>query len=590
MPTRLPMPLGASLVLLFAACSAHGDLYTDGVLTLDWLVDSADEIHHVRCVPSESDGGVVSEPLETLKPKSGKSALKREEVARLRPPMGPERSGEWLFFVHLSKQSQAALSRGISLDHPMASYRTAAFTRDGKHLRDRDAIFKTTKARIALERKLPPRCDRRGVEVMIEQAPSGGRRIFPADAYPFGDPAPLEQYLGGMLVRISCGDWDDPDNGPYDADTWLNVAVVPVEPDDHEQLIKAARLGEEYKGTPRYCHPLPCLVNFPGKRTEEFLHEVRQDPKARRNFDSLMAAYLLWYFHYRLEVADALNKQLVGSWRLEGQHERIDIELQKDNTFTALAGDWPNPSYNSVFTRENPRRTGYSKGYWVVRDGELSIFRSRHRTRKELNWEKNERQIFADKPILKVTETAVVLKDGPPMKRRPPAPPPYAKSPSPEHIQIRRDLADCSRLNGTQRLVFLSYEEVAGGESYAAEFRNADHQKITLLFAGYEYLTDAAKEQNVQPILFHDHGVWKKYHDTWKKKDYVYEIVRRSNEEQRILAMVKRASVDPAGQKRDGMEPRERLKWIEARLRDRQPVVKQPERQVTRQLKENNDL
>ena len=40
---RAVIPHRAILVVLFAACPAHGDLYTDGVLTLDWLVDSADE-------------------------------------------------------------------------------------------------------------------------------------------------------------------------------------------------------------------------------------------------------------------------------------------------------------------------------------------------------------------------------------------------------------------------------------------------------------------------------------------------------------------------------------------------------------------
>jgi hypothetical protein len=445
----------------------------------------------------------------------------------------------------------------------MASYKTAAFTRNGTPMRERDAILKATKARIALGRTLPPRFDQTSVEAKIEQAPSSGRRVCPSDAYPFGDPAPLEQYLGGMLVRISCDDWDDPDNGPYDADTWLNVAVVPVEPDDHERLIKAVRLGEEYKGSPRFCHPLPCLVNFPGKRTEEFLREVQQDPKARRNDDSIIAAYLLCYFHYRLEVTDPMNEELVGSWRLEGQRERIDIELEKDNTFAATAWDFR----RDPDTKEMPCRTWRGKGCWVVRDGKLSIFRSHYRIRDK--WYTNEREIFAHKPIVKVAEKAVVLKGGPPMTRKAAPPPPYAKSPAPKHIEIRRNLEDCPRFGGTQRLTFSHYDMVFDGGSYGAEFRNQDRRKVTLLFANYEYWTDEAKRQNVQPALFY-------YNDAWKKANYYYEIARQSNEEQRVAGMVKRASVRPVGPKRDVMEPRERLKWIEARLRDRKPVVKLP--------------
>jgi len=558
---RVVIPHRAILVVLFAACPAHGDLYTDGVLTLDWLVDSADEIHRVRFVPRESDGGLVSEPLETLKPKSGESALKREDVARLRPPRSP-RSGEWLFFVRLTEIGQAALVRGVSLEHPMASYRTAAFTRNGTPLRDRDSILAATKARIALGRSLPARCDQTAVEAMIGHAPSSGRTDLPWAAYPFGDPAPLQQYLGGMLVRISCEDWDN--EGPYDVDTWLNVAVVPVEPGDHERLLEAARLGEKYKGPPRYCHPIACLVNFPGKRTEEFLHEVQQNPRARRT-DELTAAHVLSYFHYHLEATDPLNNQLVGSWRLEGQRERIDIELEKDNTFTATAWDfrWDQE------TKEIPCRTWRGKGYWVVRDGKLSILRSHYGMRRSKSWHRNEREIFANKPILEVTDTAVVLKSGPPMTRKPATPPPYAKSPSPDHIEIRRDLADCPRFGGPPSYRFLSFGVASDGESYAAEFRNPYRQKVTLLFANYEYWTDDAKKQNIQPVLFH-------YYDEQKKVDYYYEVSRRSNDEQLLAGIVRRAFIERGGLKRDDMEPRERLKWLEARLRDRQPVVEKP--------------
>jgi len=545
------------LAVLITACTARGDLYTDGVLSLDWLVDSADEIHRVQFVSRESDGGVVSEPREVLKPKSGKSALKTEDVARLRPPLRPPRSGEWLLFVHLNENGQAALVRGIHLDHPMVSYRTAAFTREGKPLRDRDAILGAVKARIALGRHLPPRCNQMAVEALRRLAHSNGRISSPTSSYPFGKPAPLEQFLGGMLVRISCDDWDQ--NGPYDHDTWLNVAVVPVEPDDHERLLEAARLGEQYKGSPRYCHPIPCLVNFPGEKTEEFLRGMLQDPNARRSHDSLIAAYVLWYFHYRLDVTDPLNEKLVGEWRLEGQRERIDVELEKDNTFTAKAWDW-NPLSDSWHTKEIPRRTWQGKGYWVVRDGRLSIFRT-HAGRSN-----NEREIFADKPILKVTRTNVVLKGGPSMTRKEAAGPPYAKTPSPKHIKIRLDLADCRGFFHSRRLVFVGFDFDSG--SYAAEFRNQYREKVALLFPSHAYWTDEAKKQNIQPALFH-------FHDDRERVDYYYEILRRSDEERRFAAILQRATVARDWEKPYDMEPQERLEWVQARLRDRQPVVKQ---------------
>ncbi len=551
------IPSGAMLAVLVVTCTACGDLYTDGVLSLDWLVDSADEIHRVQFVVRESDGGVVSEPREVLKPKSGKSALKTDDVARIRPHLRPPRSGEWLFFVRLTENGQVGLVRVVHLDHPMASYKTAAFTRDGTPLRDRDAILRALKARIALGRHLPSRCNRGAVEALRRLAHSNGRISSTTSSYPFGDPAPLEQFLGGMLVRIDCDDWDQ--EGPYDADTWLNVAVVPVEPHDHERLLEAARLGEQYKGSPRYCHPIPCLVNFPGKKTEESLREMLRDPKARRSHDSRIAAYVLWYFHYRLQATDPLDQQLIGSWRLEGQRERIDVKLEKDDTFTATAWDW-NPLDDSWYTKEMPRRAWHGKGYWVVRDGQLSIFRT------HAFGSKREREIFADKPILKVTEANVVLKGGPPMRRKKAAEPPYAKSPSPKQIDIRLDLADCRRFFHSQRLVFVG--SVFDSGSYAAEFRNQYREKVTLLFPNHEYWTDEAKKQNIQPILFH-------FHDEREQVDYYYEILRRSDEERRFAAILQRAKVGRDELTPDNMEPQERIKWVVARIRDRQPVVKQ---------------
>ena len=40
--------------VLLTVGTARGDLYTAGVASLDWLVDSSDEIHLVRLARSES--------------------------------------------------------------------------------------------------------------------------------------------------------------------------------------------------------------------------------------------------------------------------------------------------------------------------------------------------------------------------------------------------------------------------------------------------------------------------------------------------------------------------------------------------------
>ena len=405
----------AVLAALLAGDAARGDVCSDGVLCLDWLVDSSDEIHRVRLVPGDGDTPPVYEPLATLKPPSPEPTLAPGEVDRMSIPWlyaDPEamQGGEWLLFVRLAENRTPRITKGINLSQPMASYATAAFTREGKPIRGRDEILAALNARIRLGRRVPPKCDRDAVDELIKTAPSGGHVDW-SSTYPYGDPAPLEKFLGGVLIRIDCDYWNQ--EGPHNHDTWINVAVVPVEPEDRERLLEAARLGEEYKGSPRYCHPIYNLVNFPDKKTEEFLWQTLRDSKEVYSERRSVAAYLLSYFIYRLESTDPLNKKLVGPWRLEGQRERIDVDFKEDNTFTATGYDFPYPH-----TREDPRLAWRGKGHWVVRNGKLSIGRTHAWGWGNKDWVKNSRDIFYYKPIKKVTPTEVVLEGGPPMKRR----------------------------------------------------------------------------------------------------------------------------------------------------------------------------
>jgi len=169
------IPSGAILVVLVAACSAYGDLSSGGVLSLDWLVDSSDEIHLVQYTPLESGSGLAVDLRQALKPELGKSSLDQDDLRHLRPPLTTGEAGEWIVFVRVLKDGRPRVVRGIDLDHPMASYNTAAFTRDGTQIRNRDAILTAVRSRIRLGRRLPTACNRFAVDEMTTLAPSNGK-------------------------------------------------------------------------------------------------------------------------------------------------------------------------------------------------------------------------------------------------------------------------------------------------------------------------------------------------------------------------------------------------------------------------------
>jgi hypothetical protein len=386
------VPIQIFFATLLVTSVARGDLSSHGILSLDWLVDSSDEIHLVRYASS----GSGDESTMTLKPVSGKSTLSEAALRDLRAGYRGV-----LLFVRRMADGRPKVVRSIDLHHPRASFRSAAFTREGQLIAEPEAVLAATRARIRLARRLPAGCDPFAIDDLTKLATSNGGQIAYEDLSPHGNPPPIAQHcLGGMLVKIGY-DWSTED--------WLCVAVVPVEPEDRDRMLQAAVLGDQYRGTPKYCHPVACLVNFPGEETEACLRRIVREERHGSPDAFLSARQAFTYLRYRSPATDPLNAKLVGSWRLEGRRERIDVDFAKDNTFTAQAYDFPDG-----LSRDDPRATWRGPGYWGVRDGRLSIFRSHAFSRLALA----ERTIFKDKRIKQVTDREVILEGGPPMLRR----------------------------------------------------------------------------------------------------------------------------------------------------------------------------
>ena len=415
--------IGSRLVLaagsLLQGGAALGDLYTAGVLSFEWLVDSSDEIHRVRFFAVDGKCELAAEPLETLKPASGHAEGSPLATPKSLPPISRKPGEEWLLFFRRGKDGTPRPVQGINLTRPLEHFESAAITREGEPLRDRDTILREVKARIGLARDMPARCDRDAADKLIsgEGFPNDRWRVpppeIPLDKDPLGGPALLDRYVGCVRLRINCNEWD---TGRDSLDTGVYRALVSVEPEDCPLLREAARLGTTPPDAPGYCEPVLALVNCPGEETEAILTDLIEyrgmnvsDSGDRRR--QMQAREVRTHLHYSStydgpKPTDPLNKTLVGRWQLVGERELIDVDLEEGNTLTAK-------SYRRESGGKGPLNwTG--RGEWVVRDGEMSIFRSY--IRGETGWQRLDRPILKQKQILGVTPDAVILEGGPGMR------------------------------------------------------------------------------------------------------------------------------------------------------------------------------
>lgn len=299
---------------------AYGDLQTANVFSLEWLVDSSDEIHLVQIAPLGADGQLTVKPLRALKthgerlrlgtPSADLASTLQGYVQTRRwqgRPSGirPTENEEWILFMRGKYTHSFIWSRnvfyGINLTQPLKSYLTAAIPREGKPLADRDTIVGAVEARVHLNRQLPPHADREATEKLR----LGGNQRNPEDY----SSSYLKTHLGGTLVRIDCDYWD----------TWLDWALVPLEPEDHAQLLEAARKEVDSPQRSKFRYPIMALVNFPGQETQACLQDIlasRPSYTARRS-----AHDVLRFLIYHLEPTDPLNQKLLGRWRLGPQRE-----------------------------------------------------------------------------------------------------------------------------------------------------------------------------------------------------------------------------------------------------------------------------
>jgi len=416
----------AVCLLVAVACvvkMSPADLYTGGTLSLEWAIDSSDEIFLADLtVENPPEGPYNLVPRKALKgnipvkamadaiSEDGRPNVERPRVRwiigrgdavnvafrtgsdRLSGSSGEARHGdEWLLFVRQEPDEPLYLVRAINLMRPRETSATSAITADGKPLKTKQEVMDAVTARLALGRRLPPECRREMIDRWDK--PDGGIASWSTgrEGDWFLRPSDVAMMRGGFTIGVGCDYWDDPEAGDVDEDLLLTHLVVSADAAHFELLAERVRKMDHPADTDIFA-----LLNYPGPQTEELLQSKIHSHSARR----------AWLFlRYGENLTDPLNQQLVGPWRLLGRRERVELDLRADQTCEV----------DVIETTGARRQRLEGEGYWAVKDGKLWLSRSRIQVNDK--WREARREFFEPKKILATTGDAVTLEDGPPMVR-----------------------------------------------------------------------------------------------------------------------------------------------------------------------------
>lgn len=382
-----------TLLVLVTSLSASADLYTGGELSVEWLVDSSDEIVFIQAREVETSEQTRSVSIvRTLKgqttsaqtpqelPKPDEQPFRLEKdlkgVLRLQfrsndPSLWRNagwkggRSSEWLLFIRTNGAKRWVV-KGINLTKPTETSRTSAITADGIVLKQKDQILKHVENRINQQHKLPIGCQRKFIDNWKSSHTHHTSQAGPQ--WWFEDLRRKEvrlsdelvaQVLGGFAVPIAIEYWDEPGVGDADEDLHLTFAIVPADSRSKAKLMQSIKTSSTL---PPF-HVLVALLNYPGKETESILQKVASDHRG----STLLANRLLEYLRYTKNPASPLDEQLLGKWRLEGRNETVYLNFQSDHLCSI-----------DVRPTEVTRNNEYylpidGKGRWAVHEGKLWI-------------------------------------------------------------------------------------------------------------------------------------------------------------------------------------------------------------------------
>jgi len=407
------------LVVLFVAPAfeVRADLYTDTALSLEWLVDSSDEIflaEVVEDIRTETKHQLVAK--ENLKQVLSLNRFgiamhlpfsdDRQRVlfsrndddllliqylyGSTRRPQSIVRAAagdQWLIFVRQNGFSAEHLAYAVNLTQPGECFDYAPVTAAGELLTKKDTILNHVAARIQLKRRVPPGCNRE----RIDQYSTGIKEWYEQRQEHYLNPMEVAEIRGGFSLPIK-------NSLSFGTDLWISAAVVPADEKYHQELLTA-----DIDRSPLSLSFLLALLNYPGEKTEHFLREAMVG-----NYRSEIRE--IWtYLTYREHLTDPLNNQLVGRWDLQGTHERVELNLMSDHRCII-----------TTIEHSGLRKRVEGRGYWAVKDKRFWIERTEVRAMHWQNgpsWGEHRRSFFSPKQIIEVAPNEIKLEAGPPMMR-----------------------------------------------------------------------------------------------------------------------------------------------------------------------------
>ena len=286
-PVRLPfrkqrpclkLVVAFSFVLSLCNHACYSDLYSETVLSLEWLVDSSDIVCHVSVHGHDGKSRQVSK-VQAFKSVLSDKELQSATVSWSRAIPG-ETNEEWLLFFRRDSNDSIQLFRSINLTRPLESPWSGAVSKRGVPLPDRHTILRAVTARINERRKLPPDCDRELVDTHSAVETQFRRKSNSRNQ------SRIQKSIGGFPhPHLICGYWDE--NGPYDHDTILSV-VVPADVECKKwflrNLSENKQLAEHsLDNRVTYDRIIYALANYPGQDTEQALQQFRGGNDERAN-------------------------------------------------------------------------------------------------------------------------------------------------------------------------------------------------------------------------------------------------------------------------------------------------------------------